>query len=698
MSHYGLGWRRFLGRASQAGVAVEPGPHEAVAALRGAVGVGIALFVALWWQGPGVAAAAAFGAHLINLVIMQPGYASRPLLALAATAALAAAMLTGGLAAPWTLLFLLAAGVWTYAAGLSWALGPVPGLVAITAVVGMLFLVPQPESPREVVRQALATAAGCLLQVVLVGLWHPRRWEPHREALAEGCASVADYGYLLTEWPTAPFDSRALLAARDASTLGRLHARGRPGGLTGVRPLLEQARALLAAVADPGPEEGTGASRHPSATAEAVLNAAAEFLDGAATAVLSGASVPAPAQSALEELLGVLEGDTAADPDTAATEVRLLEVLLRIETALEAPAPGSDARVRPPSAAQSLHKVATVLRASAATGSLIRRYALRATAVVVALTALGRALPVAHGYWAPMAAVLIMRPEAWQTYRRGAARMAGTVAGVAGATGLVLFVRPEPWVSGALAVLCIGTLYLEFRRGDFLTSVAGASYVVLLLALAGVPADVAAGERVGLTVLGALAVLVAYALFPAWQTTTIPVHLAEILEATGRYVADAFRLLARPDPGVHRELREALNDQRRAFADLRGAADAAEEEPVRPQGLSETAVTRCRRAFAAIQRAVLLLEARHTTAGPPGVAAEDVEAVEEFADRLASATDEGAAALLAGRAPEFTGLAEAVAGVAKLPEPVPRVAGIVVEALEELSAALEGERPLRRSG
>ncbi|MFD0348447.1 FUSC family protein [Kitasatospora aburaviensis] len=103
--------------------------------------------------------------------------------------------------------------------------------------------------------------------------------------------------------------------------------------------------------------------------------------------------------------------------------------------------------------------------------------------MVVLAYLLARLVGFEHGYWAPMTAAMVMRPDFAQTYSRGVARLAGTMVGVAISTLVVQLAHPGEWVLAALAVLCIGGAYLTLRTGYALMTVCVSSYVVFLLGL-----------------------------------------------------------------------------------------------------------------------------------------------------------------------------------------------------------------------
>lgn len=76
-------------------------------------------------------------------------------------------------------------------------------------------------------------------------------------------------------------------------------------------------------------------------------------------------------------------------------------------------------------------------------GSPILRHAIRISVVAAVGYLLGLALPYGHGYWVPMAGVMVMRPEFSRTYERSVARFGGTVVGVFAASVIVQVAAPR---------------------------------------------------------------------------------------------------------------------------------------------------------------------------------------------------------------------------------------------------------------
>ncbi|MFD3561974.1 FUSC family protein [Streptomyces sp. NPDC058686] len=344
-----------------------------------------------------------------------------------------------------------------------------------------------------------------------------------------------------------------------------------------------------------------------------------------------------------------------------------------------------------PTLARLLPIAAGAMRKEMHPGSPILRHAIRVSAVAAVGYLIGTALPFGHGYWAPMAAVMVMRPDFSQTYSRAVARFAGTLIGVALATGLVQVARPGTGLSAALAVVCAGLMYLVMRTGQLAAQACIAAYVVFLLGMAGEAWGQTVLERVVLTLVGGLLAMLAYALYPAWETPRLRTWLADWLLALGRYGAAVIGRYAEPDGGNLPDVREALLAARTAELAWQEAASRARTEPVRHRGLSRAAADDAEHALQHIGRVEMLMEAHL-----PEREATPVPAAARLAKALSTATEDGARAVRERRVPSWQAVRDALAdwdGEGVPDRVVRRGAGLLLEALEELSDALDTDVP-----
>jgi uncharacterized membrane protein YccC len=347
-----------------------------------------------------------------------------------------------------------------------------------------------------------------------------------------------------------------------------------------------------------------------------------------------------------------------------------------------------------PSVGELLPTAVRTVRRQFRWDSPILRHAVRVCAVAAVGYLLGSALPLGHGYWAPLAAVMVMRPDFTQTYQRGVARFTGTLVGVALATGITQAAHPGTYTFAALAVVSVGLMYLLLRSGYVVAQAFVGAYVVFLLGMGGTQLEQTVRDRVLLTLLGGLLAMAAYAVFPAWETPRLRDRLAEWIEATAGYVAAVMEAHAEPSKRRSAAVRRALLDLRAAGAAWDLAVTRADAEPVRHRGLSRSAVRAADAALSAVGRVGLVMEAHQ-----PGKDAAPVPEAARFAAALRETTEVATGEVMARRAPDWQALHTELAGWASDPagdRVVRRGAELLVDTLDELAEALRPRSPGRR--
>ncbi|MFE3033118.1 FUSC family protein [Streptomyces canus] len=647
-------WLRAFAEVLRSGLTIEETRLEPLLALRTAAGVAIVVGLALWLVSPAYAASAALGAYSAGGATFQRTWRPRKVIALGAGAGLALSTFVGYLAAGRLVTFLPLLAVWAFAAGMAWALGSTAGIVAATTVGSMLVTITLPTSVGRALEHAGVIALGGVVQAVLILLFPVRRWGAHRDALADALAAVADYARRLRHDPTAPFEPEPLMTARDAAAVTPSQARTRPSVLHGPRGLAERIVPVVAALADPdvgAPAEGPGRDR-----ARELLDAAAEVLDAAARTVRRGtpAEVPARAAEALhvDEEHEVLEG-----PARQAAE-RLVELLGEaLEIAGSGEAPDEAPTPHGPASAQFLVRptlfrlvpvVVRAVRPELRRDSPVFRHAVRLAAVATLGYLIASRLPLHHGYWAPIASVMVLRPDFHRTYARAVARLAGTLAGVALATGMVRALGPDAHVFGALAVVSAALSYTLVRTGYAYSQCFTAAYVVFLLGMGGQAWAQTVPERVVLTLLGGALAMLAYVVFPAWETPRLRGRLADWLAANGRYAAAVLRGYAAPTREQRADVRRALLASREARAAWKDAFDQARQEPVRPRGLTAREAEEAEEALKGFDRAAMVMESH-----VPQVDTRFAREAERLAEALEADTAQAAVDVREHRNPDW---------------------------------------------
>ncbi|MDR6981095.1 putative membrane protein YccC [Streptomyces sp. 3330] len=676
----------------RSGLTIEETRLEPLLALRTAAGVAIVVGPALWLVSPEYAASAALGAYSAGGATFQRTWRPRKVIALGAGAGLALSTFVGYLAAGRLVTFLPLLAVWAFAAGMAWAAGSTAGIVAATTVGSMLVTITLPTSVGVALEHAGVIALGGVTQAVLILLFPIRRWGAHRDALADALAAVADYARRLRHDPTAPFDPEPLMTARDAAAVTPSQARTRPSVLHGPRGLAERIRPVVAALADPdvgAPAEGPGRDR-----ARELLDAAADALDAAARSIRRGTA--AEVRSRTTDVLRVDEEHEVLEGPARQAAERLVELVGEASEIADCggarggtPTPGpvgTQYLVRP-TMLRLIPVVVRAVRRELRRDSPVLRHAIRLAAVATLGYLIAARLPLGHGYWAPIASVMVMRPDFHRTYARAVARLAGTLAGVALATGMVRALGPDAYVFGALAVVSAGLSYALIRTGYAYSQCFTAAYVVFLLGMGGQAWEQTVTERVVLTLLGGVLAMVAYVVFPAWETPKLVGRLADWLAANGRYAAAVLRNQAEPTREHHADMRRALLASREARAAWQEAYDRARQEPVRPRGLTSREAQEAEEALKRFGRAAMLMESH-----VPRADGRPVPEAERFAEALEADTEQAAVDVREHRNPDWGHLDKAFRaweGAAGDPSPVVRrEAGLQKRALEELATAV----------
>jgi uncharacterized membrane protein YccC len=697
-----MAWASALKEILREGVKVERSLSEPQLVLRSLLGVALVLLPPLLAGSPGLAASAAAGAFIAGITSFQASYRSRPVLALVAGLGMGVATLLGALTAPYPVLYVIVAATWAFGVGLAWAVGPTSGVVAgyTASMMAVVAVVDVPAS--AALEHAGIASLGGLVQAVLMVLWPGGRWTAQRNALADAYTSLAEYARDLAEDPHAPFDPSALIAARHAAAVTPHQARRRPKVLHGMRGTADRIRPSLTALAefaDNGRPALLAAAEALDLAAEALRTAEPPKvpqelwgrLEPPVGEPLAGRSVRRLA-SLLREVFGTLadaerpiEGVRSAEAEESTLRERIRLTRLRqrrkqrsgqwirrqsrhlvrrwklADTPPDADAPADGktgtggtapdtSREQEPSylarpgvfglVPEALHAIRTHIQVR----SPVLRHAVRLFFMVLIVAPLGMFWPLGHGYWVQITAMMVLRPDFAQTYRRGVARLLGTVAGAAVATGVLLVLRPGETASVVLVLLFVFCAYSSIDVGYLAVSACVTAYTVFLIELSGVEEGSAAVvQRIAAALFGGIIALAVYAAWPTWETRRVPDLLADWLRAHGQYGAAVLRRYADPGSRGKRLIRDSLLETRRTLSAVDTALGRAEFEPVRHRAADPEAIDALRAAVAQYARAVLVLEGHlpKTDAEPlpAGAFADEVVAV---MDGLAARTAEGA--------------------------------------------------------
>jgi len=552
-------------------------------AMRNAAAVAIPLAVGVATGHEGIGIGIAAGA-LDTMFSDQPGPYQQRLqrLFLAALAAGGAALL-GFLVGGHPLSLSLATAVLGFFGGMLVIFGPDIARVGMTSMLLLVITAATPLPPAQAIGASLLIfAGGMLLTLFSIAAWPLQRYRPERHALAEVYRGLAT---LAVQPPGHDTEAPALSDAMtnlQHTLLGRFHARGR--AMEAFRVLLdiaERIRLELITMQETGWEGSL--PRMIRADTARVLRGVARALDEAGP--------PTRAEAALKTLQAseqALFGQ--AEPSFVSNHVHALsgQLAAAVRNANWA---GSRGEIRAETAESSLPaplrsgSALAAMRANMIPQSIAFRHAVRCAVVLTLAVAISRYAHLPHGYWLPMTAAIVLRPDFGATLNFGLLRVVGTVLGLVLTTLVLRFTPDAPWAHIAvLAILCVGFRYLATAHyGIAVAALTGT--VVILLSFDGVESAAAMSDRVLNTVLGSAMALVAYVLWPSWERTRARAALADMFDGYAAYLAT----LAGPAPP--RERRDARTLSRTARTNAQASLDRMRSEPATPVHLMEMAQT-----------------------------------------------------------------------------------------------------------
>ena len=523
----------------------------------------LAAAAGLHWGSAGAATAAAGAAAIAGAAALQDTPRGPLPLVGAMSIQMGAAVFLGTSTSSYGVLFVLVAAAWCFVAGLQWAVSTNAGLIAAAA--GALLVTAPPVAPTvsSVVTATVLAIGGGLVQAVLIGLWPRRRWRLQRDALTRAYRSLGADAQKLAADPDVGVDPAPLLWLRDSFTLTDGQAKRRPLAYRAWYGLPQRISVTLTALA--GRSAGDG-----DAVAE-VLRAAATVLDVVAT---GGRAARRDAMN------GMLRVEAAADT-VAVSNVALAQRLshqLRQAVALRFGelTLGADqvTRLGRRGGLSAMPVAAAAIGAHLTWGSPILRHAIRLGAAVGAGVAVERFADVPHGYWIPLTALMVLRPETAHTYTRCVGRVAGNAVGIVAASVVTMIWHPAGLAAAVLAVIALGIAYAVSGFGYVATSAALAAAVVFIIDVASVAGAGTMADRLIATMIGgALAVLV-HVVLPDHSLVRLRQRAGELLKTEIDYAATVIKAFVHglDDPGE--ALAAAWDRAFRARAAFEAAAGA----------------------------------------------------------------------------------------------------------------------------
>ena len=528
----------------------------------------------------------AIGAGALDTMFSdQPGpYRQRMRQLLLASLAAGLASLCGFLIGGQLLPILLATAACGFFGGLLVVFGTDTARVGMTSMILLVITASTPTSLVGALSGAvLIFSGGLLLTLFSLAAWPWQRYLPERHALAHVYAGLAALARQQAH------DDAEVPALTEAMTtlqqtlLGRHRAHGRAMEAFGVLlELAERIRLELTAMAE----------LHANPSIHAMFRDDAARVLAAIAEALEQAEPPEQAGRALQTLQAtehaLLDGRDSSNSLTAHIHALSGQLAAAVRNADWAGSRGelraSAAETRLPQALRSSSTWAT-LHASLTPRSVAFRHALRMAVCLSAALWISRLLQLPHGYWLPMTAAIVLRPDFAATFNFGLLRVLGTVLGLVLTTALLHITPNEPWAHLALmAALCMAFRYLATAHyGIAVAALTGT--VVILLSFEGVNSGLAVMDRVINTALGCGMALLAYVAWPTWERGRARAALAVMLDAYASYL---HALAQSAQRNAHHETRSAA---RTARTNAQASIDRMRTEPATPPELLALART-----------------------------------------------------------------------------------------------------------
>jgi hypothetical protein len=561
---------------------------EPVAALRCTIAVAVPLIAALVMNAPTVGVFGAVGALSVGFGSFQGAYRSRAATMLCAAGGMAISIGLGTVAGHAMFMAIVLVALWGFVSGLLVALGPAASFVGLQSTVAVIIATGFPAGVEDAIGRSLLVCGGGLLQTLLVVLvWPLRRFPAERRAVATVYRSLSAYAGRIPQESGAPPEPHTLAGIGPTLSDPQPFARARE--LLVFQALLDEAeriRAALAALAREHARLTASGNEHDVQRSEAVSRSAAQVLLELATAIGDGRG-PRADPDVWRDLT---ESVDALRPHNPAAELVATQLHAAWRTAGVPAATGGPTSVahgqvprlfQIPPIRDGLH----TLRANLTIQSTACRHALRLAVTLAIATGLYQVLALPRGYWAPLTAVIVLKPEFSETFSRGIARVLGTLFGAGAATVITIVLEPGAVMLTALVLAFVWAGYALFRTNYAIFTVCITAYIVFLLGLTGVAEATTAEYRILYTTAGGALALIAYGVWPTWTGPQVRQLLADLLEALGRHTAAVLAGYADPaavDLDVLQDLRAA---GRLARSNAEAAVDRMLVEPADRQTL-----------------------------------------------------------------------------------------------------------------
>lgn len=553
---------------------------EAGYALRCTIGVAIPLLAATALGQPALGVPAAIGAFITGFTSLQGIYRTRLVAVLVAAVGMSLTSFVGAIAAHSTPGLVAATVVAGYLVGTLGQISPVASTVALNSFVAFILFSSQPLALRVAAQDSALVLAGGLIQATLILIaWPLSRRAAERTALADVYRNLADYATAIAG------GSPGFPPITPVATARQVLADPQPfasaGELARLRRLLEDSELIR---------------RHLGAAA-ANNGKAAKFAAAAAAPLAEVARLLTGEQRASSA------GETAAIGDL---EFGGADFVAHVRDALEAATMLATGRI-----------ARFGLLSKPRPGPYVRnrivwfgRDSFRFAVVLGIAMAVGRHFQADRGYWIPMTAALVLKPDFQTTFVRGFGRIGGTLVGAVVATLVAAPLRGHVLLQTAGVIATSAAAYLTFNPNYALFTVAITSFVVIVLGMRGLPGTTTVEMRLLDTLAGGALAMLGYLALPSWERKRTRPLLADLLDVQRRLAGLILGQYAAPANDHRAAIEAARTDAWQIRTTVESSIDRTRHEP---HGAHTIGPGRALRILAATQRFGLVSLAFETT-------------------------------------------------------------------------------------
>ena len=591
-------------------LAFEPGY-----ALRCTVGVAIPILTATAFGQPALGVPAAIGAFITGFTSLQGIYRTRLVAVCLAAVGMSITSFVGAVAAHSTPALVAATVVAGYLVGTLGQVSTVAATVALNSFIAFILFSSQPLAVPAATQDSALVLAGGLIQATLILVaWPLSRRAAERTALADVYQNLAAYATSIAG------GSPGFPPITPVATARQVLADPQPfasaGELARLRRLLEDSELI---------RRRLGAAAASNGEAARWAAGAAEPLAEVARLLTGERRVSSAGETAISSDLETAGADFVAHVRDALEAATMLATgrLPRFGL-LSKPRPGPYVRNRIVWFGRDSFRFAVVLGIA---------------------MAIGRHFQADRGYWIPMTAALVLKPDFQTTFVRGFGRIAGTLVGAVVATVVAAPLRGHALLQTAGVIATSAVAYLTFNPNYALFTVAITSFVVIVLGMRGLPGTTTVEMRLLDTLAGGALGMLGYLALPSWERKRTRPLLADLLEAQRRLAGLILRQYADPAHDLHAAIEAARTGIWQIRTTVESSIDRTRHEP---HGAHTIGPGRALRILAATQRFGLANLAFETAMETEKHAA--VPELPEFAAALDAAMAEFSSALRESRA------------------------------------------------